>query len=136
MPEVSFELLVKRQVKRLEEPSLRCVELVHEEMQRIIQHCSNYSTQVRSTHIYHLKRTEICVNTQTAVPHANNDYCLPLQELLRFPKLHDAIVEVVTSLLRKRLPVTNEMVRTCSHEIPLSIFIGSLFAPLSDKSIF
>uniref|UniRef100_A0A8C9K612 Dynamin-1-like protein n=1 Tax=Panthera tigris altaica TaxID=74533 RepID=A0A8C9K612_PANTA len=73
---VSFELLVKRQIKRLEEPSLRCVELVHEEMQRIIQHCSNYSTQ----------------------------------ELLRFPKLHDAIVEVVTCLLRKRLPVTNEMV--------------------------
>ncbi|XP_054973944.1 dynamin-1-like protein isoform X11 [Sorex araneus] len=80
VPEVSFELLVKRQIKRLEEPSLRCVELVHEEMQRIIQHCSNYSTQVRG------------------------------QELLRFPKLHDAIVEVVTCLLRKRLPVTNEMV--------------------------
>ncbi|XP_048866578.1 dynamin-1-like protein isoform X1 [Brienomyrus brachyistius] len=76
VPEVSFELLVKRQVKRLEEPSLRCVELVHEEMQRIIQHCSNYNTQ----------------------------------ELLRFPKLHEAIVEVVTSLLRKRLPITNEMV--------------------------
>lgn len=37
---------------------------------------------------------------------------LCLQELLRFPKLHDAIVEVVTSLLRKRLPVTNEMVRS------------------------
>uniref|UniRef100_A0A673BXE3 Dynamin-1-like protein n=1 Tax=Sphaeramia orbicularis TaxID=375764 RepID=A0A673BXE3_9TELE len=65
VPEVSFELLVKRQIKRLEEPSLRCVELVHEEMQRIIQHCSNYSTQC----------------------------CL-----------------LVTSLLRKRLPVTNEMV--------------------------
>ncbi|XP_032077527.1 dynamin-1-like protein isoform X2 [Thamnophis elegans] len=76
IPEVSFELLVKRQIKRLEEPSLRCVELVHEEMQRIIQHCSNFSTQ----------------------------------ELLRFPKLHDAIVEVVTSLLRRRLPITNEMV--------------------------
>ncbi|XP_028304806.1 dynamin-1-like protein [Gouania willdenowi] len=76
VPEVSFELLVKRQIKRLEEPSLRCVELVHEEMQRIIQHCSNYSTQ----------------------------------ELLRFPKLLDAIVDVVTSLLRRRLPVTNEMV--------------------------
>ncbi len=39
MPEVSFELLVKRQIRRLEEPSLRCVELVHEEMQRIIQQC-------------------------------------------------------------------------------------------------
>uniref|UniRef100_A0A3Q3IVI0 Dynamin-1-like protein n=1 Tax=Monopterus albus TaxID=43700 RepID=A0A3Q3IVI0_MONAL len=76
VPEVSFELLVKRQIKRLEEPSLRCVELVHEEMQRIIQHCSSFSTQ----------------------------------ELLRFPKLHDSIVEVVTGLLRKRLPITNEMV--------------------------
>ncbi|XP_012685893.2 dynamin-1-like protein isoform X2 [Clupea harengus] len=76
VPEISFELLVKKQIKRLEEPSLRCVELVHEEMQRIIQHCSSFSTQ----------------------------------ELLRFPKLHDSIVEVVTGLLRKRLPITNEMV--------------------------
>lgn len=41
VPEVSFELLVKRQIRRLEEPSLRCVELIHEEMQRIIQHCGN-----------------------------------------------------------------------------------------------
>lgn len=32
------------------------------------------------------------------------------KELLRFPKLHDSIVEVVTGLLRKRLPITNEMV--------------------------
>uniref|UniRef100_A0A671STW9 Dynamin-1-like protein n=1 Tax=Sinocyclocheilus anshuiensis TaxID=1608454 RepID=A0A671STW9_9TELE len=97
VPEVSFELLVKRQVKRLEEPSLRCVELVHEEMQRIIQHCSNYSTQ----------------------------------ELLRFPKLHDAIVEVVTSLLRKRLPVTNEMV--CLFF--LSCFLCSFCASVSSLNL-
>ena len=38
VPEISFELLVKRQIRRLEDPGLRCVELVHEEMQRIIQH--------------------------------------------------------------------------------------------------
>ncbi|XP_067951754.1 dynamin-1-like protein isoform X2 [Watersipora subatra] len=74
VPEVSFELLVKRQIKRLEEPALRCVELVHEEMQRIIQHCG----------------------TQ--------------QEMLRFPLLHERIVDVVTALLRRRLPPTNEMV--------------------------
>ncbi|XP_023245221.1 dynamin-1-like protein isoform X3 [Copidosoma floridanum] len=76
VPEVSFELLVKRQIRRLEEPSLRCVELVHEEMQRIIQHCG---TEVQ-------------------------------QEMLRFPKLHEQIVEVVTQLLRRRLPTTNSMV--------------------------
>lgn len=76
VPEVSFELLVKRQIRRLEEPSLRCVELVHEEMQRIIQHCG---TEVQ-------------------------------QELLRFPRLHEKIVDVVTHLLRRRLPTTNAMV--------------------------
>uniref|UniRef100_A0A6P7G7M9 dynamin GTPase n=1 Tax=Diabrotica virgifera virgifera TaxID=50390 RepID=A0A6P7G7M9_DIAVI len=62
VPEVSFELLVKRQIRRLEEPSLRCVELIHEEMQRIIQHCGN---EVQ-------------------------------QEMLRFPKLYEEIVDVVT----------------------------------------
>lgn len=76
VPEVSFELLVKRQIRRLEEPSLRCVELVHEEMQRIIQHCG---TEVQ-------------------------------QEMLRFTNLHEKIIDVVTSLLRRRLPATNAMV--------------------------
>lgn len=76
VPEVSFELLVKRQIRRLEEPSLRCVELIHEEMQRIIQHCGS---EVQ-------------------------------QEMLRFPKLYESIVDVVTHLLRRRLPTTNVMV--------------------------
>ncbi|VEN52540.1 unnamed protein product [Callosobruchus maculatus] len=76
VPEVSFELLVKRQIARLEEPSLRCVELIHEEMQRIIQHCGS---EVQ-------------------------------QEMLRFPKLYENIVDVVTQLLRRRLPTTNTMV--------------------------
>ncbi|CAH0557170.1 unnamed protein product [Brassicogethes aeneus] len=76
VPEVSFELLVKRQIRRLQEPSLRCVELIHEEMQRIIQHCGS---EVQ-------------------------------QEMLRFPKLYESIVDVVTQLLRRRLPTTNDMV--------------------------
>eukprot|EP01119_Soliformovum_irregulare_P001273 TRINITY_DN109_c1_g1_i1.p1 TRINITY_DN109_c1_g1~~TRINITY_DN109_c1_g1_i1.p1 ORF type:complete len:741 (+),score=223.79 TRINITY_DN109_c1_g1_i1:225-2447(+) len=36
IPEVSFELLVKTQISRLEEPSLQCVELVYDELQRIV----------------------------------------------------------------------------------------------------
>jgi len=31
--------------------------------------------------------------------------------MLRFPQLHERIVDVVTALLRRRLPPTNEMVR-------------------------
>ncbi|XP_054710135.1 dynamin-1-like protein [Uloborus diversus] len=76
VPEVAFELLVKRQIRRLLDPSLHCVELVHEEMQRIIQHCG--------------------LEVQ--------------QEIIRFPKLHEQIVDVVTHLLRRRLPATNAMV--------------------------
>ncbi|XP_026680641.1 dynamin-1-like protein [Diaphorina citri] len=49
VPEVSFELLVKRQIRRLEEPSQRCVELVHEEMQRIIQHCGELISSIPAT---------------------------------------------------------------------------------------
>ena len=52
MPEVSFELLVKRQIRRLEEPSLRCVELVHEEMQRIIQQCGAQVSSARKFILY------------------------------------------------------------------------------------
>ncbi len=76
VPEIAFEKLVKRQIRLLEEPSLRCVEQIHEEMQRIIQHCD---TEVK-------------------------------QELLRFPKLNDKIFDVVTQLLRNRLPITNSAV--------------------------
>lgn len=89
--QVSFELLVKRQIRRLEEPSLRCVELVHEEMQRIVQHCGN---EVQ-------------------------------QEMIRFPKLYERIVDVVTQLLRRRLPTTNAMVCR-EHNFFLKLIIGSL----------
>jgi len=36
LPEDSFEQLVKRQIKFLEEPSLKCVDLVYEELKRIV----------------------------------------------------------------------------------------------------
>lgn len=77
VPEVAFELLVKRQISRLEEPALRCVELVHEEMLRVVKHCGH--------------------DVQ--------------QEMRRFPKLHERTVDVVTALLKSRLPATNQTVQ-------------------------
>lgn len=41
VPEVAFELLVKPQIKLLESPSLRCVELVYEELVRICHNCTS-----------------------------------------------------------------------------------------------
>jgi dynamin 1-like protein len=45
VPEVAFDLLVKPQIKLLEGPSLRCVELVYEELMKI---CHNRTSTVRS----------------------------------------------------------------------------------------
>uniref|UniRef100_H2Z988 Dynamin-1-like protein n=1 Tax=Ciona savignyi TaxID=51511 RepID=H2Z988_CIOSA len=96
VPVLSFELLVKRQIKRLEEPSLRCVELVHEELQRIVQNCGG-------------------------------------QEILRFMHLRESIVEVVTQLLRKRLPVTNHMV---SHLVEIELaYINTKHPDFADTSM-
>lgn len=47
VPEVSFELLVKKQIMRLEDPVLRCVELVHEELQRIVAQCEEAKNLAR-----------------------------------------------------------------------------------------
>lgn len=73
VPEVSFEILVKRQIKRLEEPALRCVELVFEELESIMFSCLTSS-------------------------------------LSRFNALKERVVHVSSELLRRRLPVTNDMV--------------------------
>lgn len=41
LPEVAFELLVKPQIRLLEPPSLRCVELVYEELMKICHNCTS-----------------------------------------------------------------------------------------------
>jgi len=46
VPEIAFDLLVKPQIKLLEAPSLRCVELVYEELVKI---CHNCTSNVKKT---------------------------------------------------------------------------------------
>ena len=41
VPEIAFDLLVKSQIKLLEAPSLRCVELVYEELVKICHNCTS-----------------------------------------------------------------------------------------------
>ncbi|ORX42786.1 dynamin-2 [Hesseltinella vesiculosa] len=75
VPEIAFDLLVKPQIKLLETPSLRCVELVYEELMKI---CHNAGDK----------------------------------ELMRYPKLHGKLVEVVADLLRERLGPTSSFVES------------------------
>ena len=73
--EMAFELLVKRQIRLMLQPSLQCVDLVYEELQRIIQYCLSH-----------------------------------LRDFQRFPTLRERMNSVVMSLIRRRLPITNQMV--------------------------
>lgn len=41
VPEAAFDLLVKPQIKLLEAPSLRCVEMVYEELVKICHNCTS-----------------------------------------------------------------------------------------------
>ncbi|KAF8159271.1 dynamin protein dnm1 [Crassisporium funariophilum] len=45
VPEMAFDLLVKPQIKLLEAPSLRCVELVYEELVKICHNCTSNELQ-------------------------------------------------------------------------------------------
>ncbi|KAG6808394.1 hypothetical protein H0H92_004284 [Tricholoma furcatifolium] len=45
VPEIAFDLLVKPQIKLLEAPSLRCVELVYEELVKICHNCTSVELQ-------------------------------------------------------------------------------------------
>ncbi|GLB41529.1 putative TRAFAC class dynamin-like GTPase superfamily, dynamin Fzo YdjA family protein [Lyophyllum shimeji] len=45
VPETAFDLLVKPQIKLLEAPSLRCVELVYEELVKICHNCTSSELQ-------------------------------------------------------------------------------------------
>ncbi|KAI9477996.1 MAG: Dynamin central region-domain-containing protein [Benjaminiella poitrasii] len=75
VPELAFDLLVRPQIKLLEVPSLRCVELVYEELMKV------------------------CHNSDT-------------KELLRYPRLQQRLIEVVSELLRERLGPTSSYVES------------------------
>ncbi|KAJ9099255.1 hypothetical protein QFC21_004136 [Naganishia friedmannii] len=45
VPEIAFDLLIKPQIKLLESPSLRCVELVYEELMKICHNCTSAELQ-------------------------------------------------------------------------------------------
>ncbi|KAG2175736.1 hypothetical protein INT44_000214 [Umbelopsis vinacea] len=45
VPEIAFDLLIKPQIKLLEPPSLKCVELVYEELMKICHNCGSKELQ-------------------------------------------------------------------------------------------
>jgi len=46
IPEVSFELLVKRQIERLLSPALQCVDMVFDELKRVASQCESLTAEL------------------------------------------------------------------------------------------
>jgi dynamin 1-like protein len=86
VPEMAFNLFVKPQIKLLEAPSLRCVELVYEELVKICHNCTSAVILL----LPYLFTVLICVHFRSC-----ND-------------LHAQLIEVVSELLRERLGPTSE----------------------------
>lgn len=82
VPELAFDLLVKPQISLLQLPSHRCVELVYEELMKIVHN--------------------VCSTTSQSIG----------VELNRFPKLQSKLIEVVSDLLRERLGPTIKYVES------------------------
>ncbi|KAI7849538.1 dynamin-A [Circinella umbellata] len=75
VPELAFDLLVRPQIRLLEAPSLRCVDMAFQELSKICHTCGT-------------------------------------KELLRFPKLHSKLIDVVSDLLHERLSPTSTYVKS------------------------
>ena len=54
IPEIAFDLLVKPQIKLLEAPSLRCVEMVYEELVKICHNCTSNASPSSLSIFIHL----------------------------------------------------------------------------------
>jgi len=58
------------------------------------------------------------------------------QEMLRFPKVHERIVDVITSLLRRRLPITNSMVNRRAWLLLASTCVLIIVSTVQAKIMF
>lgn len=87
VPEAAFEMLVRRQIERLREPSIQCAELVLQELLRIVAQLEN-------------------------------------KELVRFTLLRQRVVEVSSSLLKRLLYPTTDMINKIIDWYAIVVVVG------------
>ena len=136
VPEMSFDILVRRQISRLEQPGIQCVDLVYEELQRIASQCEpgeltrfpNLRDRLVEVVSGLLKRavgpTQMMVSNLVKI------------ELAYINTSHPDFIggsRAVAQLMRK-LEKEKEAARTRSHNLEAA-GVGTGAAPLSTASI-
>ena len=109
VPQGAFEVLVKKQIEQLKEPSLQCADLILSELQRItaqletpvrIRACKSRSFLEAATHEFVVI---LIMNLAAILP------SLP-QELRQFHLLRQRIVAISSDVLRKGLAPAQKMI--------------------------
>lgn len=99
-PDMAFEAIVKKQIQRLKEPSLKCVDLVVSELCNVVRVCtdkvSNSFTIPRNPlsllRVYHIVR-----------------FCLFLSsQMSRYPRLREETERIITTHIREREQLCKE----------------------------
>ena len=50
-PDMAFEAIVKKQISRMKEPSLKCIDLVVQELTNVVRFCSDKVPKCETTDI-------------------------------------------------------------------------------------
>lgn len=82
---MAFEAIVKRQIGRLKEPTLKCVDLVIVELMKIVRQCSekvNSNLTMIFIKLFHKKKINL--------------------KMARYPRLREEIERIVSTCVRER----------------------------------
>ena len=88
----AFEVIVKQQIKRLEEPSLKCCQLVYDELIRIL---GQILTKIVSLHVTQCSHSLLTMEQQA---------------FRRFPQLRERFNSVVVNFFKNAMNPTTKLV--------------------------
>ncbi|KAF7465538.1 Hypothetical predicted protein [Marmota monax] len=133
-PDMAFEAIVKKQIVKLKEPSLKCVDLVVSELATVIKKCAekrcaggacwNLEWQIHAIRfLYHLSPTNLWLTKRLLVhacapspslhsaPCPPSCSCLPAGAALSsYPRLREETERIVTTYIREREGRTKDQI--------------------------
>lgn len=91
----AFEVIIKQQIKRIEEPALKCAGLVYDELMRILNQLLSKNVSYRCS-----RRTDESHSQNSSVQ----------ATFKRYPALRDRFFSTVQTFYRKSMVPTNKLV--------------------------
>lgn len=95
---MAFEAIVKKQINRLKEPSLKCVDLVVLELSNVVRICTD---RVSTTSPY--QELKICITIYMLHRRFSHKF-----QMSRYPRLREETERIITTYVRQREQMCKE----------------------------